>query len=342
MTVKSISNNFLRICIIHFTVLTAGNGQDVVFSQFFNSPTLLNQAFVGNNTTTSFSSTYRNQWPSINNAYSTYSLTVDQYFDKFNSGFGINIFSDNAGDGSLKTLRVDGLYSYKVKIVDNKFIRGGINVSYGQRRLDWERFIFYDALDPLLGNLTPSGTRRPSSEVPPDFFNINYFTLGTGLLYSDESWYFGISFDNINQPKNSFYKSSPDGRNTGRDLKYSVHGGYLFPLIKDLRSKETLAFVSPNFLYLNHGGFSQINVGLYSELSRLIVGGSYRHSNTNTDAVIAMFGFRFDYFKLIYSFDYNIGSVGIKSGGAHEIGLTFNLGSEKPRTNINDCTQIFR
>ncbi len=316
--------------------------QDAVFSQFYNSPTLLNQAFVGSSTMTSISSTYRNQWPSINNAYSTYSLTFDKYFENLNSGFGFNLFSDNAGDGSLRTLRFDGLYSYKVKIANNKYIRGGISLGYGQRRLDWDRFIFYDALDPLTGNLTPSGTRRPSKEVPPDFFNINFLTIGTGLLYSDENFYIGTSFDNINQPRNSFYKVTPDGTNTGRDLKYSLHGGYYFALAKDFRTKETLGFVSPNFLYLNHGGFSQLNVGLYSELSRLIVGGAYRYSNSNTDAVIALFGVRFDYFKLIYSFDYNIGSVGIKSGGAHELGLTFNIGTEKPKININDCTQIFR
>ncbi|HMP30704.1 MAG TPA: PorP/SprF family type IX secretion system membrane protein, partial [Saprospiraceae bacterium] len=320
MTLKFLTFSLLSIIFTLCVFLHDLGGQDVAFSQFFNSPTLLNQAFVGNSSASSFSTTYRNQWPSINNAYTTYSVTVDKYFDELNSGFGLNIFSDNAGDGSLRTIRFDGLYSYKVKIVDNKFLRGGINMSFGQRRLDWERFIFYDALDPLLGNLTAAGTRRPTSEVPPDFFNINYLTLGTGLLYSDESWYLGLSFDNINQPRNSFYKTSPYGKNTGRDLKYSIHGGYFFPLIRDFRTKETLAFVSPNFMYLNHGGFSQINIGAYSELTRLIVGGSYRYATSNTDAIIAMFGFSFDYFKMIYSFDYNIGSVGIKSGGAHELG----------------------
>lgn len=318
------------------------NGQDAVYSQFFNSPTLLNQAFAGGSTVTNVSTTYRNQWPSINNAYSTYSLSADKYFEKFNSGVGLNLFSDNAGDGSLRTLRIDGLYSYKVKVKEGRYVRGGIGISYGQRRLDWDRFIFYDALDPLTGNLTPSGTRRPSKEIPPDFFNVNYLALGTGLLYSDEDFYFGLSFDNINQARNSFYKSTPDGKNTGRDLKFSVHGGYYFPLLKDFRTKETLAFIAPNLMYLNHGGFSQINAGLYSELTRLIAGASYRYSTSNTDAVIAILGFRFDYFKMIYSFDYNIGSLGIKSGGAHELGLSFSIGKEQPKSNINDCTQIFR
>ena len=318
------------------------NAQDVVYSQFFNSPTLLNQAFAGNSSVANVSTTYRNQWPAVNNAYSTYSVSFDQYSERFNSGFGMNLFSDNAGDGSLRTIRVDGLYSYKVKVKDSRYVRGGIGISFGQRRLDWDRFVFYDALDPLTGNLTPSGTKRPSKEIPPDFFNVNYLALGTGLLYSDEDFYLGISFDNINQPRNSFYRVTPNGRNTGRDLRFSLHGGYFFPLIKDFKTKETIAFVAPNILYLNHGGFSQINAGLYSELTRLIVGASYRYSTSNTDAVIAMFGCRFDYFKLIYSFDYNIGSLGIKSGGAHEIGVSFRLGQERQTSNINDCTQIFR
>ena len=72
--------NVKIIGIFFFTFLyaVAVYGQDPVYSQYYNSPILMNPAFAGNTRGALVSTTYRNQWPSINNAYTTYSVTYDQ------------------------------------------------------------------------------------------------------------------------------------------------------------------------------------------------------------------------------------------------------------------------
>ena len=50
-----------------------------------------------------FHTTYRNQWPEINNAFVTYNIEYDQFSDKLHGGSWISdSYSDKTGNGSLK------------------------------------------------------------------------------------------------------------------------------------------------------------------------------------------------------------------------------------------------
>ena len=129
------------------------------FSQFFAAPTQLNPALVGTTYTPRVSLNYRNQWPALPNAYITYAAAYDQYIERVNSGFGVSIISDNAGDGLLKTTKIQLAYAYNLQVSEAFFIRGGLEVDLVQKRLDWDRLIFLDQLDPFLG---PVGSRRCS------------------------------------------------------------------------------------------------------------------------------------------------------------------------------------
>src|SRR5947209_5190581 len=83
--------------------------QDPNFSQFFASPLTLNPALTGKfDGTLRVAGNYRNQWPTINNAFTTYTASVDAgilkgkipEFDQF--GVGVLAFSDKAGNGILQ------------------------------------------------------------------------------------------------------------------------------------------------------------------------------------------------------------------------------------------------
>ena len=52
--------------------------QDIEFSQFYATKNYLNPAFTGLTSDQSFSSTYRNQWPGIENAYNTHFISYDK------------------------------------------------------------------------------------------------------------------------------------------------------------------------------------------------------------------------------------------------------------------------
>src|SRR6476661_5740168 len=82
------------------------HAQDPNFSQFFASPLTLNPALTGKfDGVYRVAINYRNQWPTINNAFTTATASVDfgilknriPDFDQF--GIGVMGFTDKSGNG---------------------------------------------------------------------------------------------------------------------------------------------------------------------------------------------------------------------------------------------------
>ena len=76
----------LFVCVALVSVSIA---QDPNFSQFFASPLTLNPALTGKfDGVYRFAANYRNQWPTINNAYTTMTASFDMgIIKKSSSGF---------------------------------------------------------------------------------------------------------------------------------------------------------------------------------------------------------------------------------------------------------------
>ena len=89
--------------------------QDPIFSQYFHSPLVINPAIAGISDEANVFLNYRNQWSGLPNAYRTYAISYDQFFEEINSGLGVMLLSDNAGDGILKTSKIAGVYSYRIQ-----------------------------------------------------------------------------------------------------------------------------------------------------------------------------------------------------------------------------------
>ena len=69
-------------------------GQDPLFTQFFSNALQLNPALAGRDLSPRFHTTYRNQWPEINNAFVTYNIEYDQFSDKLHGGVGFQLLHD--------------------------------------------------------------------------------------------------------------------------------------------------------------------------------------------------------------------------------------------------------
>src|SRR5689334_13963919 len=91
-----------------FTALAA-TAQDPNFSQFFASPLTLNPAFTGKfDGQYRAAGNYRNQWPTINNAFTTATVSFDagilknkiSEVDQF--GVGVMGFTDRSSNGALQ------------------------------------------------------------------------------------------------------------------------------------------------------------------------------------------------------------------------------------------------
>jgi hypothetical protein len=88
------------------TLVSKALAQDPNFSQFFASPLTLNPAMTGKfDGVYRVAGNYRNQWPTIYKAFTTYTASFDMgilknripEYDQL--GVGILGFSDQAGDG---------------------------------------------------------------------------------------------------------------------------------------------------------------------------------------------------------------------------------------------------
>ncbi len=307
--------------------------QDPVFSQFYNAHLLLNSALAGQSHGPIFQLNYRNQWPGLDQVYTTYSLSYDQYINSLNSGIGFNVLADNAGNGTLKNTGITGYYSYKIKIKKETYIKGGLEVGIKNVSLDWDKLVFGDAINSRFGTI---GT---SAEVQSDNLNQNYLNVGAGMVLSSPYYYIGISMKNLNTPEISFLTF---GENNFIPTRISIHGGTQI-VIREGNKNTLPTLISPNIMFQRQGGYNQINVGSYLEVNKFHGGLWYRHSVFNGDALITSFGIKQDFFKIAYSFDYTTSQLSIRQGGSHEIGIVLNFDYLYPqKQNYNDCFAIFR
>jgi type IX secretion system PorP/SprF family membrane protein len=200
----------LTICV---TLASASVAQDPNFSQFFASPITLNPALTGKfDGVYRFAANYRNQWPTINNAYTTATASFDMGilkdripdYDQF--GIGIMGFTDRAGQGGILTNNYLGVsLAYHKALDENGYhqIGAGFQGTYVNKRLDVSSLKFQD-------QLTPLGFTGVTSEVfDQRQVNLSYFDLNAGFIYNGTSngynnYYVGASMYHINRPKESF------------------------------------------------------------------------------------------------------------------------------------------
>ena len=189
-----------------FVLIALGDicAQDPVFSQFNSSPVLLNSAFAGTSQAARFALNYRNQWPSLPGNYESYAVSYDQFFKKYSSAIGGSILMDNAGNGIFQTIQVDLHYSYRLQINRKWFAKFGTDIGLIQNRLDWDKLIFLDQLDPVSGLPMDGGS---SQETRPDQLNTTFLDLGAGFLAYNGQFYIGLGAKHLNSPDQSFLMS---------------------------------------------------------------------------------------------------------------------------------------
>lgn len=315
--------------------------QDPIFSQYYNTPLQINPALTGNTFTPKLAVNYRNQWPNFPFAYTTYTASYDQFFEPFNSGLGGFILTDNAGNGSIVTNKIGLSYSYSLEFRGNRFVKIGIEPSFLQTRLNWDKLVFGSQIDGKTGVVTPGGIQVPGGETVPTNLNKNLFDLGVGMVYFSKVFHFGLSVKHINSSRLQFIETGKTESITGLPLRYVVHSGAQFEM-KALKYKRLKSYLSPQLLFVHQGPFNQINIGTQLSIGVMHYGVWYRNVFSNSDALIVSLGVEAGVLKATYSFDFTVSGFGINQGGAHEVGLLFLFGQKKKKQNYNDCFEIFR
>ena len=300
--------------------------QDPHFSQFFSSPLTLNPAFTGK----FFGSyrvagNYRNQWPTLNNAFTTTTASVDfqvlknRIIASDTWGIGVMGYSDNSANGAIKFNYASFSIAYHKGLDEDGMhqIGAGFQVTYANTIVNTSLLTFED-------QLTTAGFTGVTSEVfSSSTLNSNYIDLNAGLLYNGSTndrnnFYFGLSMYHINRPNQKFvgaaYFLTP---------RTNFHAGGYFPI-----GETTTMHISA--LQMFQGGFSETMVGGAIQLntnpddikSTSLYLGTWMRFN---DAIIPYIGIEFSDYRLGASYDYNTSLIrtATQNRGGIEISLIY-------------------
>lgn len=208
MTMKKLYS----ILVLLLLTIGAVQGQDVHFSQFYETSILRNPALTGIFTGDyKVGAIYRNQWSSISKPFQTalvsgeVKIPVNEVGDFVS--IGILAFYDKAGSIELKTLGAYPAVNYNKSLEDghNSFLSVGFTGGYMQRTYDPTKMTFNNQYQNNTYNAAnPSGERLSDPKI-------NNWDLGAGISFSstagadDQLNYFvGIAGYHFTNPNQSF------------------------------------------------------------------------------------------------------------------------------------------
>jgi type IX secretion system PorP/SprF family membrane protein len=298
--------------------------QDPNFSQFFASPLTLNPALTGKfDGVLRVAGNYRNQWPTINNAYTTYTASIDAgilknkipEFDQF--GVGVLGFSDKSGNGVLQNNAIALSTSYHKSLDENGYSQIGLGFqgSYVSKNLDVTKVKFTDQLraDGFTGLTEEIFTQQQ--------LHLSYFDMNVGLLYNgstdgENNYYIGASMYHITRPKETF-----TGGEFVLDPRLTLQAGGKLPLA-EYNAVHFSAIHSRQANAVNTviGGAYMLNVNQDpQDPTNLYLGSWFRLG----DAVIPYIGLEFGEFHIGATYDVNMSSL--KPGSNMRGGAEFSL-----------------
>lgn len=317
--------------------------QDPNFSQFFASPLTLNPALTGKfDGVFRVAGNYRNQWPTINNAFVTKTVSIDFGILK-NSlpeidqmGVGILGVTDNAGDGVLVTNYGGLSLAYHKGLDENGYhqIGAGFQTTYVSKRLDVTKVYFED-------QLTPLGFTGVTSEIfSSKQISVNYVDVNAGIFYNGSTngynnFYLGASMYHINRPKETF-----------------KGGNYLLSARTTLQAGGKIPVGSYNYLHI------AANYSMQGKAHNTVVGGAFsynvNHNEENpvnvyigswyrfNDAAIPYIGLEFNSILIGASYDANTSSLKPASNtrGGMEISIIYIKKPVDPNAKKLNCPRF--
>jgi type IX secretion system PorP/SprF family membrane protein len=254
-----------------------------------------NPASVGNNDALDIFLVHRNQWTGFKNAPRTTLLNLHTSIDEFSSGIGVSLAYDSENP-ARNSLLGKVLYSYRINITELSQLSFGLGVDVTNRSVDYNK----------LTTVTPIDVEKGTEKESRTSFGIDF-----GLEFVMDGLVLGASVTNLGRkPKNltTFINGT----------QYYAYGFYKFPLNDALDLSPTGTYVYGNKEHL-------LEVGATAFFNDNVWGGVvYRIDN----AICFLAGFRFDIFRVGYSYDYHTNDAR-KFGSTHEVALSIRITKPK-------------
>lgn len=338
MTIKRIV--LISLCMLSLTPERIV-AQDPEFTQFYAAPLYLNPAFAGSARCPRVALNYRNQWPALSKTFITYAASYDQHIDGISGGLGLLILNDKAGEGTLNTTNVSAIYSYQLNVSRDFSIRMGLQATYVQKKLNWDKLYFGDMIDPRYGYIYQTQENRPDDSK-------GFADFSAGILAYSSKFYGGLAVNHLTQPDEAFIVEG----SSELPMKITAHLGAMLPVGNTYGgyrgssvNRDEGTWISPNVLYQQQASFNQLNLGFYVIKSPLVGGLWYRgnfgkDSFISSESFVALLGVQKGMFKFGYSYDVTISKLtNNATAGSHEIsfGVQFECRPKKKRFRTISC-----
>jgi type IX secretion system PorP/SprF family membrane protein len=268
-----------------------------VSSQYVLNPLIINPSYAGSRGALNIAAFYRKQWVRITGSPETITLAGDASLFDRKLGIGLVITDDKIG--VTRETHLSTSYSYKVGIGSGT-LSFGLGAGLITTNTKYSDLIVLDPGDESY--LTDSHVF-----VVPEF--------SFGMNFAIKNYFLAVSVPKILQYDFNFARNKYEfSINPGRNYLL-MNTGYLFtvsPKVK-LQPSALLTFSPESKLLFD----VNLHLNLYD---RFWAGLSYR----NTKSLIALLQFAVvDQFKIAYSYDFDMGTLGRYSSGSHEIMLRY-------------------
>lgn len=297
-------------------------GQDIHFSQFYQSPLLRNPALAGLfEGDIRVQGVYRDQWNSVTNAYRTgslnaeYKLPVGQGDDYLTLGF--QSYFDRAGTVSYTKLMFYPAITFHKSLSEerNMYLAVGFMGGWVQHSID---------LSKVTTNSTYEGMGINENISDPTYA---YLDGSTGISFNtqlkddpENNLYLGVAYHHFNRPGNSFYRN----KNIQLNPKWVFSGGLKL-------NAGDYSFVEIQGDHYRQGSFKQtiigamygIKIGPYPDEPdyKLSLGTFLRLQ----DALIPVLKFEYPPYSISFSYDANVSKLKPSSlgRGGFEMSVSF-------------------
>ena len=316
--------------------------QDLHFSQYNNTPLLINPGLTGmGNGYSRANLNYRSQWSATSNSYSTTALSLDFpiYGEKMNwkNGYlatGLSFFRDNAGGGIINNTEANLALSSILYVGKEAKLSLGVLGGYTQKSINpdniqWDSQYNGFRYDPSLSSQenivsTSSGNLDVSAGISYKYavsqVGMSSNGHGNNILFET-----GIAAFHLLEPTFDFLGNS----NAQTSRRYVAHARFL-------KSVASPFVIGGSFLFMQQTQIREYNIGVEM---RYILHGATKYTGFLKDAylgvqilyryqeaIIPVLSYKFNNWKISTSYDYTLSeySNANSSVGGFEISIQFN------------------
>jgi type IX secretion system PorP/SprF family membrane protein len=319
-------------------------GQEIHFSQFYDSPLLTNPANTGmSGDNFRIANIYRNQWPKIGEPFQTICTSVDKSLNLFNQSFGIGglVLHDQSSAFNLAANEFLLSLSFS-RIINNQLITIGLQPGFVFKSYNLQNITFgtqFDQANQLFNSSLPAMENGLSDKL-------QYFDLNAGISWQMNIRHIipsaGISVSHLNMPEERFSTSSSGKR---LPLKMTFNSEVKVPVTNRINISPLMFYSytpgANEFLIGSSGDYSLTNNN--DQINELYAISMVRINPVrNFDAIIFGGGVRFMKFNLGLTYDFNISPLHqvTNFNGAFEIALIYTGGKRKPQSAYQPCYMI--